>query len=96
MFLDWLRNNPGSTVVAPYSLRARAEASVAVPLEWEELDSTEPAAFTLRDADRLLDRRDSLAELAGEPQDAEPFVAAVGEAFERSGLVLETFDRFRS
>jgi bifunctional non-homologous end joining protein LigD len=96
VFLDWLRNNPGSTVVAPYSLRARAEASVAVPLEWEELDSTEPAAFTLRDADRLLDRRDSLAELAGEPQDAEPFVAAVGEAFERSGLVLETFDRFRS
>jgi bifunctional non-homologous end joining protein LigD len=96
VFLDWLRNNPGATVVAPYSLRARAEASVAVPLEWDELDSAEPSAFTLRDADRLLDRRDPLAELAGAPQDAGPFVAAVGQAFERSGLILETFDRFRS
>jgi bifunctional non-homologous end joining protein LigD len=96
VFLDWLRNNPGATVVAPYSLRARAEASVAVPLEWEELDSTEPSAFTLRDMDRLLDRPDPLAALADAPQDAAPFVAAVDEAFDRSGLTLETFDRFRS
>jgi bifunctional non-homologous end joining protein LigD len=96
VFLDWLRNNPGATVVTPYSLRARSQASVAVPIEWDELDSTEPSAFTLRDAERLLDRRDPLAELAGEPQDAGLFVAAVSEAFERSRLVLETFDRFRS
>jgi bifunctional non-homologous end joining protein LigD len=96
VFLDWLRNNPGATVITPYSLRARSQASVAVPIEWEELDSLSPSAFTLRDADRLLDRPDPLAALAAEPQDPGPFVAAVGEAFERSGLILETFDRFRS
>jgi bifunctional non-homologous end joining protein LigD len=96
VFLDWLRNNPGATVVVPYSLRARPAASIAVPFAWEELDSTEPALFTLRDADRLLDRPDPLAALAGAPEDGGRFVAAVGEAFESSGLVLETFDRFRS
>lgn len=48
------------------------------------------------DVDRLLDRPDSLAKLAGAPSDTEGFVAAVDGAFAASGLVLETFDRFRS
>jgi bifunctional non-homologous end joining protein LigD len=96
VFLDWLRNNPGATVVAPYSLRARATAPVATPLRWEELGATAPDAFTIDDVSRLLDRPDALAELSATPQDAGPFVAAVDEAWERSGLVLETFDRFRS
>jgi bifunctional non-homologous end joining protein LigD len=96
VFLDWLRNNPGATVVAPFSLRARAEASVAVPLDWAELDSIEPYAFTVRDVDRLVDRPDPLAALDAKREDAAPFVTAVGDAFERSGLTLETFDRFRS
>jgi bifunctional non-homologous end joining protein LigD len=94
VFVDWLRNNPGATVVAPYSLRARPRASVATPLRWEEVDATAPDAFTLADVDRLLERPDSLAELP--PQDGAGFVAAVDAAFERSGLVLESFDRFRS
>lgn len=93
---DWLRNNPGATVVAPYSLRARSRATVATPLVWSELDETAPDAFTMADAARLLDRPDSLAELAEMPTDAKRFVAAVDEAFQASGLVLETFDRFRS
>lgn len=96
VFVDWLRNNPGATVVAPYSLRARPRATVATPLSWSELDATAPDAFTMADVDRLLDRPDSLAELARSPTDAERFVAAVDEAFDASGLVLETFDRFRS
>jgi hypothetical protein len=37
-----------------------------------------------------------LAELASAPSETERFVAAVDAAFEASGLVLETFDRFRS
>ncbi|MGZ3473466.1 MAG: non-homologous end-joining DNA ligase LigD, partial [Polyangiales bacterium] len=96
VFVDWLRNAPMSTVVAPYSLRARARAPVATPLAWSELESVAPDAFTIADVDRLLDRPDSLAERDADPADATRFVAAVDEAFERSGLVLETFDRFRS
>jgi len=95
VFIDWMRNNPGATVVVPYSLRARPHASVATPLHWEELDVHAPDAFTMDDVDRLCDRADPLADLAASAQDAAPFVAAVDAAFERSGLVLETFDRFR-
>lgn len=96
VFVDWLRNRHGATVVAPYSLRARPRATVAVPLSWSEIETTDPDAFTIDDVDRLLDRPDSLASLAGAPSQAEPFVAAVDASFERAGLVLEPFDRFRS
>jgi bifunctional non-homologous end joining protein LigD len=94
VFVDWLRNTPIATVVAPYSLRARPRAPVATPLEWAEIETIDPDAFTIADVDRLLDRPDPLAGLA--PSDASRFVAEIDTAFEASGLVFETFDRFRS
>lgn len=96
VFVDWLRNRRGATVIAPYSLRARPGASVATPLSWSELETTPPDAFTIDDVDRLVARPDSLAELAARAVDAAPFVANVDAAFATAGLVLETFDRFRS
>jgi bifunctional non-homologous end joining protein LigD len=48
IFIDWLRNERGSTAIAPYSPRARANASVATPVSWRELDRVEHAdAFTI-------------------------------------------------
>ncbi|HEY1694101.1 MAG TPA: non-homologous end-joining DNA ligase [Polyangiaceae bacterium] len=96
VFVDWLRNMPMATVVAPYSLRARPRATVAVPLAWSEIETIPPDGFTIADVARLLDRPDHLADLARTPAAPEPFVAAVDAAFERAGLVLEEFDRFRS
>lgn len=57
IFIDWLRNQRGSTAVAPYSARARENAPVAAPVSWDELrDIDTPAAFTIGDAERLLER----------------------------------------
>jgi bifunctional non-homologous end joining protein LigD len=60
IFLDWLRNQRGSTAVMPYSARAREGAPVAAPIAWEELDKYEGGNhFTIRDADELLERAGS-------------------------------------
>ncbi|MDQ4419460.1 DNA ligase D [Sphingobium sp. DEHP117] len=65
IFIDWLRNQRGSTAVVPYSARARAGAPVAAPVGWEELrDIKSPARYTNRDADELL-RRAGSATLKG-------------------------------
>jgi len=43
IFIDWLRNGRGATAVAPYSTRARANAPIAAPLDWDELDGIDRA-----------------------------------------------------
>jgi bifunctional non-homologous end joining protein LigD len=96
VFLDFLRNWPNATMIAPYSLRASARATVATPVVWSELDATPPDTFSIADLDRLIDRADPLAALNAKANDAQPFVAAVDDAFAAAGLELETFDRFRS
>ncbi|MDE1992639.1 MAG: DNA ligase D [Rhizobiaceae bacterium] len=48
ILVDYLRNQRGSTAVAPYSTRARPGAAISMPLFWEELDSgIGPAYFTV-------------------------------------------------
>ncbi|HUE80407.1 MAG TPA: DNA ligase D [Sphingomicrobium sp.] len=60
IFLDWLRNQRGATAVLPYSARAREGAPVAAPVVWEELDVYAGGnAFTIRDADQLIERASS-------------------------------------
>ncbi|MFG6278361.1 ATP-dependent DNA ligase [Microbacterium sp. 5K110] len=38
VFIDWSQNNGSKTTIAPYSLRGRAEPTVAAPRTWDELD----------------------------------------------------------
>ncbi|AMM14041.1 DNA ligase [Burkholderia sp. PAMC 28687] len=40
IFVDYLRNNRGSSTVAAYSLRARPGMGASVPIGWDELDAT--------------------------------------------------------
>ncbi len=37
IFIDYLRNAEGATAIAPYSIRARSNAPVAMPLSWDKL-----------------------------------------------------------
>ena len=65
IFIDYLRNQRGSTAIMPYSARARAGAPVAAPVSWTELRDIDTAArWGVRDADELLQRATSRA-LAG-------------------------------
>ena len=51
LFIDYLRNERGSTAIAPYSTRAREGAPVAVPVTWEEVESLTAAnGFSLEAA----------------------------------------------
>jgi bifunctional non-homologous end joining protein LigD len=60
IFIDWLRNARGATSVASYSLRARNDAGVAMPLAWSQLTKIEGAdAFSIGNALAHLKRRRS-------------------------------------
>lgn len=60
IFVDYLRNQRGATAVMPYSVRARPNAPVAVPLTWNELRSLDsPAHWHLGDGKALLKRASS-------------------------------------
>jgi bifunctional non-homologous end joining protein LigD len=75
IFLDWLRNQRGSTAVLPYSARAGEGAPVAAPVAWEELDEYEGGnAFSIRDTDLLFERSESkLLKSWGEAEQSLPF-----------------------
>ena len=67
VYLDVMRNAYAQTAVAPYSVRARAGAPVATPLEWDELDTRGLRAdrFSIRDLPkRLAGQRDPWADMS--------------------------------
>ncbi|MGH6644510.1 MAG: non-homologous end-joining DNA ligase, partial [Bradyrhizobium sp.] len=62
IFIDYLRNDRGSTAVAPYSTRAREGAPISTPLDWRELGPDIKS-----DHFRLGNIRDRLAKLKRDP-----------------------------
>ena len=59
VFVDYLRNAYGQTSIAPYGVRARPEAPVATPLEWDEaLGDTGPRDYTLGNILRRLGQKE--------------------------------------
>ncbi len=54
IFIDWQRNVRGATSAAPYSVRARAGATVSMPIAWEELGRVAPDGVTVAAATERL------------------------------------------
>ncbi|MCB1461170.1 MAG: DNA ligase D [Nitratireductor sp.] len=65
IFVDWLRNDRGSTAIAPYSIRARKGAPVAVPVMWKELVELDSASgFKMTDVVKQLTKASPLTSLS--------------------------------
>jgi bifunctional non-homologous end joining protein LigD len=48
VYLDFLQNNKGQTLAAPYSARPRPGATVSTPLDWKEVNAKlSPTDFTI-------------------------------------------------
>ena len=58
IFVDWLRNVEGATAVAAYSVRAKARAPVAMPIDWTELaKDVRFDYFNVRNVPALIEKR---------------------------------------
>jgi bifunctional non-homologous end joining protein LigD len=93
VFVDWLRNAPYSTSVVPWSLRARPQAPVAVPLVWDEIDEVDPNGVHMSEVSGRLE----LDPWHGnDAQDLVGTARKVESALEDADITLGPFDRFRS
>jgi bifunctional non-homologous end joining protein LigD len=57
VYLDYLQNRHGQTIVTPLSARPLPGATVSMPLLWDEVnDALDPKAFTIRNAPERMER----------------------------------------
>lgn len=55
IYIDFLQNRAGQTLAAPYSVRPTPDASVSMPLLWNEVElGLRPTDFTIKNAKRRL------------------------------------------
>ncbi len=62
VYVDYLQNSPGKTLVGVYSPRPTSTASVSVPVTWDELLYIQPEDFTLRTVPARVEQRGDLFE----------------------------------
>lgn len=61
VYIDHLQNAQGKTIVAPYSVRERAGATVSAPLEWKEVrGNVTPADFTIKSMPKRIQSKGDL------------------------------------
>ncbi len=61
IYLDYLQNRRGQTIVAPYSIRPRPGILISTPLEWDEVNiKLNPAQFTIKTVEKRLKAKGDL------------------------------------
>lgn len=61
VYIDYLQNNPGQTIAAPYSVRAKPGAPVSTPLEWREVKKgLDPLKFNLFNTKKRIEKKGDL------------------------------------
>ena len=82
VYLDFLQNRRGQTVVPPYVVRPVPAASASTPLDWDELDGDlRPERFTIATLPERLDRLGDL--FAGTLHDRQSLLPAIEKFGER-------------
>jgi bifunctional non-homologous end joining protein LigD len=76
LYIDFLQNRRGQTVVPPYAVRPVAGATVSTPLTWDELSrDLHPSMFTLHNVPaRVLEMGDLYRLTLTDPQDLLPAI----------------------
>jgi len=63
VYLDFLQNNKGQTIAAPYSVRPRPGATVSAPLAWSEVNARlHPGMFTMKNIKKRVETKGDLWE----------------------------------
>jgi len=82
VYLDYLQNGFGKTIVAPYAVRPRPGAPVSTPLRWTEVTARlDPSRFTIRGALKRAERlgADPLAPVLTRSPDLASALGRLGE-----------------
>ena len=79
IFVDFNQNAPHKTVFGAWFARPRVGGQVSTPLSWDEVDTVDPEALTIRSIPDLLERRgDPWSAIASEPQSLQPLLDLAG------------------
>jgi DNA ligase D-like protein (predicted polymerase) len=75
IFVDFNQNAPHRTVFGAWFARPRVGGQVSTPLSWDEVETVDPEALTIRTVPELLEHRgDPWAGMASDPQSLEPLL----------------------
>ncbi len=75
VFIDYNQNARDRTIAGAYSVRPTPDATVSMPITWSELDTCEPAAFTLKTVPaRFAERGDAHVSIDAEAFSLEPLL----------------------